>query len=185
MAKTRAGGTRALAAILPVLVLGAACAAHLRNAKSAYAEAQWFARAYRTEAAIAAYKRARDEAALEARRRPSAQAFMLQGLAEVSLGLWRDAEQSLLRASGHGFEAGEAWAADVSILGLAISFEELGLGESAYRAYENLLGRSGFKPVRLAAAQRYFDLTLALTLGLGDKEKGRALADLAKIVDRL
>jgi hypothetical protein len=55
----------------------------------------------------------------------------------------------------------------------------------ALRAYENLLGRSSVKPVRLAAAQRYFDLSLARALGLGDKEKGRALADLVRTVERL
>ena len=90
-----------------------------------------------------------------------------------------------MAASGLGFESGEAWAADVSVLGLAMSFETLNLREVALRAYENLLGRSAFKPVRLAAAQRYLDLSLAAALEVGAKERERALAALARTVDRL
>jgi tetratricopeptide (TPR) repeat protein len=185
MVKTRAGILRVFAAIGLAFVLSAACATHLRNAKTAYAEAQEFARRYQTAQAVAAYKLSLAESGTEARRNPSAQAFMLKGMAEVNLGLWQDAEMSFVKASGLGFEAGEAWASDVSLLGLAISFQELGLAEPALRAYENLLGKSAFKPVRLAAAQKYADLTLARTLGLKDKEKSRALADLAKVVDKL
>ena len=185
MGSSRAVRFRALFVLALALLSASGCATHLRNAKAAYAEAQEFSRRYQTEQALAAYKRSLVESGIEARRNPSAQAFMLKGMAEVNLGLWGDAELSFVKASGLGFEAGEAWASDVSLLGLAISFEELGLGDPALRAYENLLGKSAFKPVRLAAAQRYFDLTLLRTLGLGDKEKSRALADLAKVVDRL
>jgi len=177
------------AALIPVILLAAAfaaaCATHLRQAKTAYAEGQELSRRYRTEQALAAYKRSLDESTLEARSHPSAQAFMLKGLAEVNLGLWAEAERSFLAAAGLGFESGEAWAADVSVLGLAMSFESLGIKDTALRAYENLLGRSAFRPVRLAAAQRWLDLSLAASLGLGTKERERALADLARTVDRL
>jgi len=185
MIRARAEKSWVFAVYVPVILLCAACATHLRHAKAAYAEAQEFSRRYQTEQAVAAYKRSLIESGIEVGNNPSAQAFMLKGMAEVNLGLWRDAELSFIKASGLGFEAGEAWASDVSLLGLAISFEELGLGEPALRAYENLLGKSAFKPVRLAAAQKYFDLTLARTLGLGDKEKSRALADLARVIDKL
>jgi tetratricopeptide (TPR) repeat protein len=185
MARARAARARFFAALIPVLVLCASCATHLSQAKAAYAEGQELSRRYQTEQAVAAYKRSLVESSNEVRHKPSAQAFMLKGMAEVNLGLWRDAELSFLKASGLGFEAGEAWAADVSVLGLAISFENLGLAEPALRAYENLLGRSAFKPVRLAAAQKFFDLSLARTLGLGDKERGRALADLARTIEKL
>jgi hypothetical protein len=166
-------------------VLCAACASHFRNAKTAYTEAQELSRRYQTGPAVAAYKRALAEAGIEAQKNPSGQAFMLKGLAEAELGLWREAEASFVKASGLGFEAGEAWASEVSLLGLAMSFEELGFGEPARRAYDNLLGRSAFKPVRLAAAQRYADLTLALALKLDEKERSRALTDLVKVIEKL
>lgn len=173
------------AAVGLVFLFGAACATHLRQAKAAYAEGQEFARRYQTEQALAAYKKSLNESGLEVRAHRSAQAFMLKGLAEVNLGLWPDAEQSFLEASSLGFESGEAWAADAAVLGLAISFDELNLKEAALRAYENLLVRSAFKPARLAAAQKYLDLSLAETIGLGDKDRDRALAGLARTVDKL
>jgi len=185
MAGPRTGRSRLAAVLVLALILSGACATHLRHAKAAFAEGQELSRRYRTEQALAAYRRSLDESALEARAHPSAQAFMVKGLAEVNLGLWLDAEKSFLAASGLGFEPGEAWAADVSVLGLAMSFDELGLKDPALRAYENLLGRSAFKPVRLAAAQKYLDLSLAAALGLGTKDRDRALSDLARTVDRL
>jgi hypothetical protein len=185
MISTRTGKQRSLAVFTLALVLCAACATHLRNAKAAYTEAQELSRDYQTEQAVAAYKRALAEAAVETRTRPSAQAFMLKGMAEVSLGQWSDAEASFIKASGLGFEAGEAWASDVSLLGLAISFEELELQEPALRAYENLLGKSAFRPVRLTAVQRYAELTLARALELSEKEKGRALADALRTIEKL
>jgi hypothetical protein len=173
------------AVLVLVALLCAACATHLSQAKAAYAEGQELARRYQTEQALASYKRSLNESGIAVRSHPSAQAFMLKGLAEVNLGLWTDAERSFLQASSLGFESGEAWAADVSVLGLAVSFDELDLKEAALRAYENLLGRSAFRPARLAAAQKYLDLSLARTLVLGDKEKDRALADLARTAEKL
>ncbi len=66
-----------------------------------------------------------------------------------------------------------------------VSFEEIGFREPSLRAYENLLGKSSFKPVRLAAAERYADLTLARALALADAERARALADLVRTIERL
>jgi tetratricopeptide (TPR) repeat protein len=176
---------RIVAALALALALCASCATHLRNAKTAYTNAQELNRLYRTEQALAAYKLALAEASLEAQKKPSGQAFMLKGLAEANLGLWKEAEASFVKAAGLGFETGEAWASEVSLLGLAVSFEELGFQDPALRAYENLLGKSAFKPVLFTAAERYADLTMARTLGLGEKEKARALADLVKAIEKL
>jgi tetratricopeptide (TPR) repeat protein len=174
---------RTLAVALAVLAAG--CASHLREAKEAYAAGQDLARAGRTVPAIAAYKRAAVEAGLETRARPSAQAFMVKGLAEVKLELWQEAEKSFLRAFGLGFEDGEGWAADAALFGLAVSFDELGFPGSAAGVYERLLTRSPHKPVKRAAAQRFVDLTLSRSLALGEKEKERTLAGLVKTIERL
>jgi tetratricopeptide (TPR) repeat protein len=183
----RPGRLRARAAVAAVGVLLSltACVSHLRDAKAAYAEGQELARGYRTARAVAAFKRALSEAGLEARRNPSAQAFMVKGLAEASLGLWRDAETSFVKAAGLGFDPGEAWASDVALLGLAVSFEELGLPDPALRAYENILAKSAFKPVLMTAAQKYADLSLTRALALDEKDKARALAGLVRAVERL
>ena len=186
MSGVRRRGAPVRAAVAAVALLAsAACLTHLRNAKAAYMEAQELSRQYRTEQATAAYKRALAEASLEAAKKPSAQAFMLAGLAEANLGLWPEAETSFVKASGLGFGDGEAWASDVSLLGLAISFQELGFREPSLRVYENLLVKSSFKPVRLAAAERYADLVLARTLALAEAERARALADLVRTFERL
>ena len=174
-----------VAVTIIVVLASAGCLGHLRNAKGAFTEAQELGRSYQTEASIAAYKRARAEAELESRSRPSAQAFTIKGMAEVNLGLWKDAEASFVKAFGLGFESGEEWAADVSLLGLAVSFEELGFRDQAFRVYENLTAKSRFKPVKLAAAGRYIGLGLARALVLGDAEKKRALAALLTSIDRL
>jgi len=181
----RKGRLGIVAALALALAAFASCATHLRNAKTAYANAQELSRGYRTEQALAAYKLALAEAALEAHKNPSAQAFMLKGMAEANLALWKEAETSFVKAAGLGFQTGESWASDVSLLGLAVSFQELGVQEPALRAYENLLGKSAFKPVLLAAAERYADLTMARALGLAEKEKVRALADLVKLIEKL
>jgi tetratricopeptide (TPR) repeat protein len=175
----------AAAAAVTALLLFSACTSHLREAKAAYAEGQEMARGYRTAQAVAAYKRALSEAGLEVRGNPSAQAFMVKGLAEANLGLWHDAETSFVKAAGMGFEPGEAWASDVALLGLAVSFEELGIRDPALRAYENLLAKSAFKPVLTTAAQRYVDLMLARALVLEEREKDRALAGLVKAIEKL
>jgi len=168
-----------------ILLLTASCASHLRQAKSAYVRGQELARAHRTGEALSAYKRAAQEAGLESRRNPSAQAFMVKGMAEASLELWRDAEASFLAAFGLGFEPGRAWASDASLLGLAVSFEELGLGDSATGVYERLLAKSSYEPVRMAAVQRYVDLAAARALTLAPVEKSRALARIVTAIDKL
>ena len=168
-----------------VAALSLSCAAHLRRAKRYYAEGQDQVRALRTEGAIASWKRALDEAGRECRRRPSAQAFTVKGLAEANLGRWREAEASFLKAFSLGFGEGEAWASDSALAGLAASFEELSLEAPALRIYGQLVDKSGFKPALMIAAERRTNLVLAGVEGLDPRERDRALAGLIRALDRL
>ena len=168
-----------------VAALSLSCVAHLRRAKQYYAEGQDQARALRTEGAIASWKRALDEAGRECRRRPSAQAFTVKGLAEANLGRWREAEASFLKAFSLGFGEGEAWASDSALAGLAASFEELSLEAPALRIYGQLVDKSGFKPALMIAAERRTNLVLAGVEGLDPRERDRALAGLIRVLDRL
>jgi len=172
-------------ALVLAVALSAACLTHLGRAKRHYAEGQDRARAFQTERAVAHWKTALDEAAKSGRRRPSAQAFTVKGLAEANLGLWREAEASFLTAFSLGFGEGEAWASDSALAGLAASFEKLDLEAPALRIYGQLVDRSGFKPALMVAAERRTDLILARSAGLDPGEKTRALAALAKSLDRL
>jgi tetratricopeptide (TPR) repeat protein len=167
------------------LALVSACASHLSEAKSAYAKGQELSRSYRSEQAVAAYKRALAEAGLEARGGRAAQAYTIMGLAQVNLGLWKEAEANFAKAFSLGFEPGEAWASDVALLGLAVSCQELGLQESTLRTYNQLLGKSTFKPVLMAAAQKYADLVLSRSLNASKDEKEHALSGLVRTIEKL
>ncbi len=179
--------SRRLRALTLVLVFAStvSCLAHLSRAKRYYGEGQDEARAFRTEQAVAHWKKALDEADKECRRKPSAQAFTVKGLAEANLGRWREAEASFLKAFGLGFGDGEAWASDSALAGLAASFEELDLEAPALRIYAQLVDKSDFKPALMVAAERRTNLVLARAAGLDRGEKDRALAALVKTLDRL
>jgi tetratricopeptide (TPR) repeat protein len=125
------------------------------------------------------------EAEQECRRKPSAQAFTIRGLAETNLGRWREAEASFLRAFSLGFATGEAWASDTALTGLAASFEELGLEALALRIYGQLLDKSDFKPALTTAAEKRTNLVIARAAGLDPEEKSRTLAGVNKTLDRL
>ncbi len=168
-----------------VLALSVSCLAHLSRAKRHYAEGQDQARALQTERAIAYWGKALDEAGRECRRKPSAQAFTVKGLAEANLGRWREAEASFLKAFSLGFDEGQAWASDSALAGLAASFEELDLEAPALRIYAQLLDKSGFKPALMIAAERRTNLILARAAGLDSGEKERTFAALVKTLDRL
>ncbi|HMA54480.1 MAG TPA: hypothetical protein VKT17_08450 [Acidobacteriota bacterium] len=175
---------RALTLLL-VLVFSVSCLTHLSRAKRYYAEGQDKARVFQTEQAVAFWKKALAEAARECRRKPSAQAFTVKGLAEADLGRWREAEASFLQAFSLGFDDGEAWASDSALAGLAASFEDLDLAAPALRIYAQLVDRSDFKPALMVAAERRTNLVLARAADLDPDEKGRALAALLKTLDRL
>jgi tetratricopeptide (TPR) repeat protein len=181
--KTRKSVT--LCALLAVGLAAAACATHLENAKLYYTRAGEESAAMRAEQAAACFERARSEAAVASRRRPSAQAFTIKGLAEVNLGLWKEAEASFLKAFDLGHEPAQSWASDVALVGLAISFSELGLEESAGRVYAELMRRSKFRPAAMAAASRRTEAVLKNSLGLPEKERKKALAGLLGELDSL
>jgi tetratricopeptide (TPR) repeat protein len=172
-------------ALFFVLVSTVSCLTHLSRAKRYYAEGQDQARALQTERAIAYWQKALDEAGRECRRKPSAQAFTVLGLAEANLGRWREAESSFLTAFALGFGDGEAWASDSALAGLAASFEDLDLEAPALRIYAQLVDKSDFKPALMVAAERRTNLVLARSADLEPDEKDRALAALVKALDRL
>jgi hypothetical protein len=163
----------------------AACISHLRDAKFYYSQGQALSRQSQKEKAIAFYKRALEEAKEEAEKHPSAQAYLLKGMAELNLELWKDAEASFLEAFSYGFEEGEEWASEVSLLGLASSLQGLGLKNLALKSYSYLLDKSKLKPAALYAAQKYTDLALAQALLREEKEKQRNLNELLKKIENL
>jgi hypothetical protein len=173
------------AALVLTFAVSVSCLAHLSRAKHDYAEGQDRARAFQTEQAVACWKRSLDEAGRECRRRPSAQAFTVKGLAEANLGRWREAEASFLKAFSLGFDEGEAWASDSALAGLAVSFEELDLEAPALRVYAQLVDKSDFKPALMIAAEKRTSLILARSAGLDPDERGRTLVALVKTLDRL
>jgi len=172
-------------ALFLVIVTSVSCLTHLSRAKRYYAEGQDQARALQTGQAVAYWKKALDEAGRACRRKPSAQAFTVRGLAEANIGLWREAERSFLQAFSLGFSDGEAWASDSALAGLAASFEDLDLEAPALRVYAQLVDKSDFKPALMVAAERRTNLVLARSAELGPDEKDRTLIALAKTLDRL
>ena len=180
--KSRALRTASLAL---VLVFSVSCLTRLSRAKRDFIAGQEQARAFQTEQAVAHWKKARDEAARECRRRPSAQAYTVKGLAEANLGRWRDAEGSFLAAFRLGFGDGKTWASDSALAGLAVSFEGLGLEAPALRIYAQIGDDSSFEPALMLAAERRTNLVLARIAGLDTGEKARTLAALLKTLDRL
>jgi tetratricopeptide (TPR) repeat protein len=165
--------------------LSSACLTGLHRAKLEYSAGQEFARTSQTARAVAHWKRSLDEAEKACRRRPSAQAFTVKGLAEANLGRWREAEASFLQAFSFGFGPGETWASDSALAGLAASFEDVGLEAAALRIYAQVADRSDFRPALMVAAGRRTNLVLAQIADLEAGERARALATLGKSLDRL
>jgi tetratricopeptide (TPR) repeat protein len=165
--------------------LSTSCLADLARAKRSYAQGQEQARTAQTAQAVASWKRSLEVARRACRRRPSAQAFTVKGLAEANLGRWREAEASFLQAFSFGFSSGEAWASDSALTGLAASFEDMGLEAPALRIYALIADKSDFKPALMVAAERRTNLVLARLDDLAPGERPRTLAGLAKSLDRL
>jgi hypothetical protein len=185
------GSNFAVRAKLAVLVIGvaaalsASCLTDLARAKRDYTEGQALARTAQTARAVASWQRSLDEARRACRRRPSAQAFTVKGLAEANLGRWREAEASFLQAFSFGFGPGETWASDSALAGLAASFEDLGLGAPALRIYGLIADKFDFKPALMVAAERRTNLVLARLADLEPGEQAKTLAGLGKSLDRL
>jgi len=163
----------------------AACVSHLKEAKYYYTQGQRFSRLYQTEDAIASYKSALREAELEVKKNPSAQGYMLKGMAELNLELWEQAEKSFLNAFSYGFEKGEEWAQQLSLFGLASSLEALGLGDTALKIYFYLLNKSKLRAVTVSAAQKYTDGILKRALQKKAKEKQKLLVAAFKVIEKL
>lgn len=161
------------------------CVSHLREAKFYYEQGQRFSRAYKTEKAISSFRNALEEATLEAQKHPSSQAFMLKGMAALELELWEEAEQSFVEAFSHGSEKGQEWAKEIALLGLALSFQEFGLEDSASTIYASLIQKSKLKQILLVASQRYMDITLKKALLKEPKEREKSLNALLKSTTRL
>lgn len=162
-----------------------ACVSHLKDAKFFYSQGQKFPRLYQTEKSIASFKRALIEAELGAEKHPSAQAFMLKGMAELNLELWEEAEESFLNAFSYGFEKSEEWAREISLLGLASSLDELKLEDSALKIYASVLDKSKLKQVAVFAAQKYTDAMLKRSLRNEGREKQEILAAALKVAEKL
>ena len=173
--------------LLPVLsaVFFSSCASHLGDAKFFYVQAQGFSRGYQTEKAVASFRKSMEEAEKEVIKKPSAQAFMIKGLAELHLSLWEEAEQSFLAAFSYGFEEGQEWAAGVALFGLASSMQEMGLEGSAFQIYAYLVDKSKLKPVIVFAAQKYTELALQKALEEEEKQKEKQLSGLLRKVEGL
>ena len=161
------------------------CASHLREAKFQYVQGTEHRRGYRTEQALVSFARARLEAERASKRHPSAQSFMLMGLAELELDRRVDAERNFRKAFAHGFDKGEEWAAGLSLLGTAVTLEKFGLAEAASDFYLHLIEKSKFRPVTILAAQHHVEKELLRIRGLESDLRGRELTRLLKTVLRL
>lgn len=161
------------------------CVSHLNEAKFHFAAGEEFFRAYQTEKAVSSFKQALNEAELEARKHPSAQAYMLKGLAELNLEMWEKAKESFLKAHSFGFENGEDWASQLTLFGLASTLHEMGLGESAAKVYKSLLDKSKFDPITRLSAERYVKLMLEWAMERDEPEKMKALQNLLKTTEKL
>jgi len=161
------------------------CVSHLEEAKSYFTQGQKYSRLSQSEKATAAYKRAIEEAERELSHHPSSQAFTVKGMAALNLGLWQEAEESFLSAFVYGFEKGEEWAGQVSLLGLGISLLETGLEETALEVFSYLLDKSKFIPVLSVAAQNFAEYTLRTMDGMEEKEKNKTITRLLARIQRL
>ncbi|MCR4395648.1 MAG: hypothetical protein NUW07_02820 [Candidatus Saccharicenans sp.] len=177
------GFTRIVLIFFLVLFL-AACATSLSRARYYLAQAQVRERSFQTAEATALYKRSLMEAERAVKKRPSAQAYLLQGLAEVRLSRWSEASRSFSLAASLGEDKAENWAREVSLYGLALSLEEQGLVESALRLYSVLSERGKFSPVVQAALGRLVDNRLAQLDGVPEKEREKILSKNIEIVGK-
>lgn len=161
------------------------CVSHLKEAKFYYAQGERLSRQYQTQKAIASFKRALSEAKHEVERYPSAQAYIVKGMAELNLGMWKEAEESFLNALSFGFEKGQEWAQELSLLGLASTLEELGIEESVLKIYVRLLEKSKLNQVAVFSAQKYMDIMLERALLKEGKEREKLLTAALKTTEKL
>lgn len=175
-----------LVVLLPCLLVSfSACTSHLKKAKFHYEQAQKYSRRYQTEDAAASFKRTLKEAKIVVSKNPSSQGYMLKGMAELNLELWEDAEESFRSAHSFGFEKGEEWAQQISLLGLAASLEVLGVEDSTLRIYTYLAEKSKLESVTIVAAQKYTGAVLEKALARQGKDREKLLASALKMAQKL
>jgi len=161
------------------------CSSPLQEAKLYFTQAQKSLRQYNSAQAQAYFQKTREAAAAGLKSQPTAQLYVLKGLAEIQLEDWASARESFSLAYSLGFEKGEQWAAEVALFGLAQSLAGFGLSQQAGQVYDHLLARSQFEPITLLAAQEYVDYTLERSLSLKGREKEAVLEQLSRRVKSL
>lgn len=171
-------------AMCSLVLLLAGCTSSLHRAKLHLAEAQLKESSWQTEQAVALYKKTLEEAEREVRKKPSAQVYMIKGLAEVKLDRWSEATRSFRLAASLGEEKAESWAREVSIYGLAISLQEQGLSEPAGRLLTNLSERGKFVPVVRAALGRLVDYRLETLGEAPEKEREKIITKTIETVGK-
>ncbi len=172
------------AVVLVLSLLFSGCASSLQRAKVHLAGAQERERSFRTEEAVALYQKSLEEAEREVRKKPSAQAYMIKGLAEVKLARWSEASRSFSQAAAMGDEKAETWGREVSLFGLAVSLQGQGLVGPAQRMYATLGERGKFSPVVQAALGRLVDSQLELLPSLPEKEREKIITKSIGIVEK-
>jgi tetratricopeptide (TPR) repeat protein len=162
----------------------------LLKARADYLQAQKLERSLRQEEATAFYKKTREEVSATINRKPTAEAYLLKGLAEVNLNLWEEAENSFRLAADLGEDKALAWAEELRLYGLARSFEAQGWTETSGRLYEILADKGKYLPVVRAAVGQLVDLKLKAFSEMeknsspSQKERDKILADAIKIVEQ-
>ncbi|MDI6846254.1 MAG: hypothetical protein QME28_08980 [Candidatus Saccharicenans sp.] len=174
---------KVLLSLLLILILSA-CISSLEKAKINLTEARLKEETWQTEQAISLYRAAREEASREIKKNPSAQAYMVRGMAEVRLGLWSEASRSFALAATLGEEKAGDWAGEVSLYGLAVSLEQQGLEEPAGRLLMVLSEKGKFSPVVQAALGRLVDRRLASLEKLFERERETILSKTIDLVGK-
>ena len=162
----------------------------LLKARTDYLQAQELERSLRQEEATAFYKKSREAALAIINKKPTAEAYLLKGLAEVNLNLWAEAENSFRLAAALGEDKALAWAEELRLYGLARSFEAQGWTETSSRLYDILADKGKYQPVVRAAVGQLVDLKLQARAETeanspaSQKEKSKTLSEALKIVER-
>ncbi|MDD8021113.1 MAG: hypothetical protein PHU81_08045 [Acidobacteriota bacterium] len=173
-----------LAVIFCLIVFLVNCASTLSRAKVDYAQAQTLQRTLRVREATAIYKKVQQEMSALVKQQPTAQAYLLKGLSEVNLELWEEAAASFQQATWLGNEGTESWAKELSLYGLALSFEKLGWPEVSARLFDILVKKGKYQPVVRNSVGKLVEKKLGEIDNLARSEK-RVPEERNKILDEV
>lgn len=176
---------KAIFVVILSLFFFTSCVSYLKESKFFYSKGSELKRKYHMEKAYSAYKKAHEQACLQVKNKPSAQAYMMKGLSEIELEMWDKAEKSFIKAFEYGFEKGEEWVEYISLFSLALSMEEFGLEKSAADIYDYLLSKSRLKSVSMLSVKRYSEFVIQNALDAEQDEKFDMLEKLLKKVRKL